>query len=380
MSAGAFLAASIALAAAAAAISPAIAQLDACASDITLLLPSPFNASIFACRPIWNSFILRYSQNQDNTLSIVVSAPYTTGWIGMGFSKDGLMVGSSAMVGWIGRSGKAHIRQFYLRARSSSGVIVNEGSLLQSDVKPAVLLYGSSIYLAFQLRFLAPVTVQNLLFAFAAEAPNGFHLTKHDDKVSMAFDFSAGSSSGSSFPYKLKRNHGALAILGWGVLLPVGAMIARYCKEWDLPWFELHLAFQFAGFFFGLAAVVTGISLYDKIHANVVVHRGLGIFVLVLGILQVLAFFVRPDKDSKIRKYWNWYHHSIGRLAIFISATNIVLGIAVGDPGTSWKAGYGFNLTIILIACIFGEVMLRGRKSRKIEENHGMSSAEECRE
>ncbi|KAK8963835.1 hypothetical protein KSP40_PGU007322 [Platanthera guangdongensis] len=374
MFADAFLAASIALAAAAAAISPAIAQFDACASDITLLLPSPFNASVFTCRPIWNSFILRYSQNQDNTLSIVVSAPYTTGWIGMGFSNDGLMVGSSAMVGWIGRSGKAHIRQFYLRSRSSSGVIVNEGSLLQSDVKPAVLLYGSSIYLAFQLRFLAPVAVQNLLFAYAAEAPNGFHLTKHDDKVSMAFDFSAGSSS-DSFPYKLKRNHGALAILGWGVLLPVGAMIARYCKEWDLPWFELHLAFQFAGFFFGLAAVVTGISLYDKIHANVAVHRGLGIFVLVLGILQMLAFFVRPDKESKIRKYWNWYHHSIGRLAIFIATINIVLGIVVGDPGTSWKAGYGFNLTIILIACIFGEVMLRGRKSSKIEENHGMPSA-----
>lgn len=231
--------------------------------------------------------MLQYSQSTDNTLSIVLSAPYTSGWVGMGFSNDGLMVGSSAMVGWIGRAGKAHIRQFYLRGQSSSQVLVNEGRLLGSGVKPAVLLYGSSIYLAFQLKFLAPVTEKKLLFAFSTETPNGFHLTKHDDKVSITFDFSAGSSSGSSYPYQLKRNHGALAIFGWGVLLPIGAMIARYCREWDLLWFELHLAFQFVGFLFGLAAVVTGISLYNKIHADVSVHRGIGIFLLVLSILQV---------------------------------------------------------------------------------------------
>ncbi|PKU69443.1 cytochrome b561 and DOMON domain-containing protein At3g61750 [Dendrobium catenatum] len=362
MAAGDFLAAAIAFAAA---VSTASGQFDSCTSDVAILLPFPFNASVFTCRPIWNSFILRYSQSQGNILSIVLSAPYTSGWVGMGFSNDGLMVGSSAMVGWIGRAGKAHIRQFYLRGQSSSQVIVNEGRLLRSGVKPAVLLYGSSIYLAFQLKFLAPVAEKKLLFAFSTETPNGFHLTKHDDKVSITFDFSAGSSSGSSYPYKLKRNHGALAIFGWGVLLPIGAIIARYCKEWDLLWFELHLAFQFAGFLFGLAAVVTGISLYNKIHADVRVHRGIGIFLLVLGILQILAFFVRPDKDSKIRRYWNWYHHWVGRLLLFFSAINIILGIKVGEAGTPWKVGYGINLTIILLACIFGEIMLWGRLSKK---------------
>ncbi|PKU85914.1 hypothetical protein MA16_Dca001745 [Dendrobium catenatum] len=234
---------------------------------------------------------MQYSQSPGNILSIVLSAPYTSGWVGMGFSNDGLMVGSSAMVGWIGRAGKAHIRQFYLRGQSSSQVIVNEG--------------------------------------------------------------------------RLEKESWCIAIFGWGVLLPIGAIIARYCKEWDLLWFELHLAFQFAGFLFGLAAVVTGISLYNKIHADVRVHRGIGIFLLVLGILQILAFFVRPDKDSKIRRYWNWYHHWVGRLLLFFSAINIILGIKVGEAGTPWKVGYGFNLTIILLGCIFGEIMLWGRLSKK---------------
>lgn len=98
----------------------------------------------------------------------------------------------------------------------------------------------------------------------------------------------AGSSSGSSFPSGLKRTHGALNLFAWGVLLPIGAIIARYCRGWDPLWFYLHGGIQFVGFILGLAGVVAGVSLYGKIQADVPAHRGLGIFVLVLGILQVL--------------------------------------------------------------------------------------------
>ena len=98
----------------------------------------------------------------------------------------------------------------------------------------------------------------------------------------------AGSSSGSSFPSGLKRTHGALNLFAWDVLLPIGAIIARYCRGWDPLWFYLHGGIQFGGFILGLAGVVAGVSLYGKIQADVPAHRGLGIFVLVLGILQVL--------------------------------------------------------------------------------------------
>ncbi|KAG0486530.1 hypothetical protein HPP92_008625 [Vanilla planifolia] len=163
MDTAAYLAAAIAYLSAITAIQ---AQLDSCATEVSILFHSPFNSSAFTCHPVWKSFTLRYSQSEDGVLSVVLSAPYTTGWVGMGFSNDGMMVGSSAMVGWIGRAGKAHIRQFHLRSQSSSDVIVNEGNLLLTGVKPAVLLFGSSIYLAFQVKFLSPVAEQKLLFAF----------------------------------------------------------------------------------------------------------------------------------------------------------------------------------------------------------------------
>jgi len=59
---------------------------------------------------------------------------------------------------------------------------------------------------------------------------------------------------------------------------------------------------------------------------------------------------LRPNKEAKIRKYWNWYHHWFGRIALFFGALNIVLGIQIGGAGNEWKLGYGFLLSIILIA------------------------------
>lgn len=81
--------------------------------------------------------------------------------------------------------------------------------------------------------------------------------------------------------------------------------------------------------------------------------------------LQVIAFFLRPDIDSKIRKYWNWYHHWVGRLLLFFAAINIAFGIRVGDAGNSWKVGYGINLSVLLIAVIVLETMLWTKWSKK---------------
>ncbi|XP_072963219.1 cytochrome b561 and DOMON domain-containing protein At3g61750-like [Typha angustifolia] len=349
----------------------AFAQTDTCGVDFPAALA--VNYSGLSCRPVWNNFVLRYSLTQDNVLSIVLSTTYTTGWVGMGFSKDGMMVGSSAMVGWIGKTGLAHIKQFYLRGQSSSEVVVNEGQLLSTDVAHKVIVDQARIYLAFQLK---NPDMQQILLAFGASIPVNNRLTKHEDMTSLFFDFSTGSSSGSpgssgssgfSYPYNLKRTHGALNLVAWGVLLPIGSIVARYCKQWDPLWFYLHVGIQFIGFILGIAGVVAGVALYNRLHVNVAAHRGLGIFVLVLGILQVISFFVRPDKDSKMRKYWNWYHHWVGRLALFFAAVNIVLGIRVGGAGTSWKVGYGINLSVLLITVVVLEVLLWTRWSRKTD-------------
>lgn len=82
-------------------------------------------------------------------------------------------------------------------------------------------------------------------------------------------------------------------MLGWGLMLPTGAVIARYFRHKDPIWYYLHTVIQFVGFIIGLGAVVLGVQLYSEVHPDIAAHRGIGIFVLTLTILQV-RFLFRP--------------------------------------------------------------------------------------
>ncbi|KAF7826180.1 cytochrome b561 and DOMON domain-containing protein [Senna tora] len=308
-------------------------------------LPPPYqNISHMICKPLWHTYELRYIRNGETT-TIILSAPYTIGWVGIGFSRDGMMVGSSAMVGWMNKHGHPKIKQFYLQAKKASEVIVDKGEMPLNNMPPAVATNGAQIYLAFQLQTPKPFGKQPLLLAFGTKTPQNHHLTKHVDKTALIFDFSSGELvSGSKDPgsnelFEMRKNHGIVGIIGWGLILPVGAIIARYFRHKDPLWFYLHSVIQFVGFIFGLATVLLGLQLHNKMQVHIPAHRGIGIFVLVLSILQVLAFFLRPNKDSKIRRFWNWYHNWFGRMALFFASVNIVLGMEAAGAGSDWRIG-----------------------------------------
>lgn len=101
-------------------------------------------------------------------------------------------------------------------------------------------------------------------------------------------NFLTGSNGpGSNELIQTRKNHGIVGIIGWGLILPVGGIVARYFRHKDPLWFYLHSVIQFVGFGFGLATVLLGLQLYNKMQAHIPAHRGIGIFVLVLSILQV---------------------------------------------------------------------------------------------
>lgn len=77
---------------------------------------------------------------------------------------------------------------------------------------------------------------------------------------------------------------------------------------------------------------------------------------------QVSAFCLRPNKDAKIRKYWNWYHHWVGRLTLFLAAVNIVLGIELGGAGIVWKVGYGviLSVTLVTVTALESRLQIKG--------------------
>ncbi|RCV28545.1 hypothetical protein SETIT_5G412900v2 [Setaria italica] len=87
-------------------------------------------------------------------------------------------------------------------------------------------------------------------------------------------------------------------------------------------------------------------------------HQALGVAVLVFGCLQVLAFLARPGKGSKVRRYWNWYHHYVGRAAVACAVANVFVGLSVAHEAAAASAFYGVFLAVCVLASAVVEVRL----------------------
>ncbi|KAK8506000.1 hypothetical protein V6N13_002653 [Hibiscus sabdariffa] len=339
-------------------------QTDSCGSN--LKLDVPFDTTSLHCLPVWsrNDFILRYVQTSSNVWSFVLSAPDTNAFIAMGFSSSGMMVGSSAMVGWISADGSGKVKQYFLGGQRPNLVLPDQGNLTVVSNYRSITSRSSRLYMAFQLNTTQPLSRLIYSVGQIAVIPSspGYALAQHRDQVSTTLNYVTGSSASKSPHSRLRKSHGALNMLSWGILMIIGAMIARYCKQWDPIWFYSHAAIQSCAFVLGISGIICGLVLENRLKADVSTHKGLGIFILVLGCLQVMAAFARPNKESKMRKFWNWYHYSGGRILVVFSMANVFYGIHLGEKGSGWKAGYGVVIVFLILFSFILEVKMWRRK------------------
>ena len=130
--------------------------------------------------------------------------------------------------------------------------------------------------------------------------------------------------SGSSSSETLERAHGILSLISWGILFPLGAMAARYLRPISDPaWFYIHISCQTLAYALGVSSWALGMKLRSDSTFIYTSHQNIGIALFVFSTLQMFAFFLRPGKDMKIRKYWNVYHHLLGYTIIGLSIINI---------------------------------------------------------
>ncbi|CAM8908586.1 hypothetical protein QQ045_010436 [Rhodiola kirilowii] len=162
------------------------------------------------------------------------------------------------------------------------------------------------------------------------------------------------SGGGGDSKTNKRKVHGALNMVSWGVLMPIGMIIARYLKVFrsaDPAWFYLHAGCQTAAYVIGVSGWATGLKLGREskgIHHET--HGNIGITLFCLGTLQVFALLLRPNKEHKYRFYWNIYHHSIGYLVIFLSIVNIFKGLNILGV-KKWKEAYtGVLILLVLVA------------------------------
>lgn len=137
-------------------------------------------------------FALQYSQTKDHEVTIVLSTIYTSGWVGIGFSRDGKMLNSSCIVGWVNLEGQGRIKQYHIKGFSPSEIKADRGELPLTNVPPYVAVQGATIYLSFQLKFNTTLKTQPILLAFSTKTPHHHRLTVHEDKTTVYFDFSSG--------------------------------------------------------------------------------------------------------------------------------------------------------------------------------------------
>ncbi|KAK3199781.1 hypothetical protein Dsin_023196 [Dipteronia sinensis] len=179
--------------------------------------------------------------------------------------------------------------------------------------------------------------------------------------------------------HHLRKVHGILNIVGWGVFLPVGVMAVRYLRvhpkqsQW---WFYLHVSCQTVGYILGTFGFIIGLwlghaSKYYIFHK----HRTLSIFIFTFTTLQMLALRLKPKRKDEYRKFWNLYHHCLGYALLAAISVDVFLGIGILKPlDHAWKWSYVGILGILGVIFLLFEIyswckFLGDKKEKKKQIN-----------
>ncbi|KAL8088000.1 hypothetical protein AgCh_037949 [Apium graveolens] len=202
------------------------------------------------------------------------------------------------------------------------------------------------------------------------------HPTTNSDLSSVTtIDVMSGTAETThSNIHTLKMVHGVLNAISWGVLLPVGVVVARYLRHFQSlgpAWFYFHAGVQLLAILLGTTGFAIGIRLGQMSSGTVYgLHRKLGISAFCLGSLQTLALLFRPKTTNKYRKYWKSYHHFVGYACVVLGVVNVFQGFEVMGEGRSYaKLSYCLSLSTLIGICIALEVNAWVIFCRKAEED-----------
>ena len=149
--------------------------------------------------------------------------------------------------------------------------------------------------------------------------------------------------------------HARLMVLGWGLLLPLGALVARFYKvvpRQDWPrvldhkaWWHAHRALQWAG----ISAMTLGLwMVWGRASGAAPLHAALGWALCIAGWLQSAGGLARGSKGgpgvpgdhydmTPWRKFFERLHKGLGWAALLASVVVITLGLLIVDA-PRWMA------------------------------------------
>ncbi|KAK6919247.1 AIR12, DOMON domain [Dillenia turbinata] len=332
-----------------------------------------------------SSYLYWTYDSSANTVDIAYRHPGATSsdWIAWAINPTSTgMLGAQALVAYMNSSSLPYA---YTSPISSYNTQLQAGDL-SFGVSSLSAEYGNNEMIIFATVDLSSIgTKVNQVWQIGPVNGNslGAHSTSNSANLNSfgTIDFQSGNStqsSGGGSTQTKKNTHGVLNAVSWGILMPIGVIIARYVKVFeaaDPAWFYLHVGCQSSAYIVGVAGWGTGMKLGSDSPIEQTTHRNIGIALFCLGTLQVFALLLRPKKDHKFRLYWNIYHHSVGYTVILLSQINIFKGFDILDPEDKWKHAYiGILVGLATIAVVLEAytwfIVIKRKRSAALKYTH----------
>ncbi|KAJ8483842.1 hypothetical protein OPV22_016327 [Ensete ventricosum] len=329
--------------------------------------------------------------SSNGTVDVAYRAPESSsGWIAWAVNPTGSgMIGANAFLAFPGSNGAVtlYTTKFSSYTVEASGV-KNENLSFPVYSKQAEYENGYyTIFAALELPNNSTKlnTVWQASTQFQNGVPNG-HPSGDNLLSKTNLDFLSGEavSAGGNSRLRRKNIHGVLNSISWGILMPIGAIMARYVKVFkaaDPAWFYLHVACQCSAYIIGISGWGLGLKLgSESVGITYHKHRDIAIALFCLATVQVFALLLRPNKEHKYRIYWNVYHHSVGYCIIILSIVNIFEGFDILDPAKKWKHAYiGVIATLggvaLVLEAVTWPIVLRRRSRSSEKSHHGVNGA-----
>lgn len=209
-----------------------------------------------------NQYVLNWSLNvTGGTLSVGIAAQ-TAGWVGFGIAKvsPAVMIPSEAQIGWIDSPNSIHTYRLTDRQPNDFAIIDNIIPLTNTSI--CQYTSGSSKWTVFT--FSRSVVSGTNVISLTGPTPvvvafgPSIGLVQHNsnDMQGISVDFMTGSITFSGVNPTTQKNlqitHGSLMTFAFGILIPIGMMVARFGKQSiGSSWVIVHLLFQTVAYIIG---------------------------------------------------------------------------------------------------------------------------------
>ena len=149
--------------------------------------------------------------------------------------------------------------------------------------------------------------------------------------------------------------HGSLMAIAWCLIAPSAIVIARHFRNHDPLWFKLHRFMQYSVVIITTIAISLAFSFGSG--PAMTSHKGIGITVFVLALIQPIVAFVRPHKGEPNRKKFNNFHHLNGYAMQALGFANCMIGLNYWRTDPASVDTYYY---LIAAAVVYGLVFLLG--------------------